>query len=688
MKQKSSSSNPLITKLVLLIFIMLILLLYFWLHNIDQLRLNLLHGVTTVLRAGLDIGTVGVLVSIAGGIGRRIFARIPLRPNEIILAEIVALEAGIGLGIVSISVMLMGLIGLYNILLWVVLAIIGIANFMPTLRWFNDCRCVISRAFAVETAWQRFIVIFSTGLLIAAFLIALAPPFAWDALTYHLEGAHRYVQAGRIAAQPDNFFFGFPQGVEVLYGLLMLPFGSDRSPALLHFTFGLLGLMATAGLTRRYSDRNTASTSILLLMGSYSIWLLFGWAYVDLAMLCYGALALIAIILWNGEKSTHWLILCGIFVGMALGVKYTAASLIIALSVFILIRQPQQVIRNGLIFGLSLFVTFLPWMIKGLLLYQNPVYPYVFGGLNWDSLRAANFSSAGHGLLSGNLWWNLPILPFTATFFGIEKYSPYSFTTGVWLLTLPFALFFGWKALDDDSRSLARDLLPIALVLLVFWMVLAATSGIGAQPRLLMVGMPVVAILGALGLHSIARLPRKPLDVYFIIQGVIIFSVLMGIFDLLHTFAETRVLDYAAGTISQDDYLRHNIGNYYDVTQELANLPEDSTVMFLFQPGTYYCPDTIVCIPDVLFDNWSRPLLQGTAPDDVIQQWRDAGVDYVLLFDSRITPDESDRFGYEFWLEQHDNAYEANVLLPETINEYFAPIWDDGFAYRLYEWRE
>jgi hypothetical protein len=162
----------------------------------------------------------------------------------------------------------------------------------------------------------------------------------------------------------------------------------------------------------------------------------------------------------------------------------------------------------------------------------------------------------------------------------------------------------------------------------------------------------------------------------------------MGLFDILHTFAETRVLDYTTGTISQDDYLRHNIGNYYAVTQELDTLPENSTVLFLFQPSTYYCPDTIVCIPDVLFDNWSRPLLQGTSPDDLIQQWRDAGVDYVLLFDSSISPDEGDRFGYEFWLEQHATAKDANSLLPENIDEHFTPVWDDGFAYRLYEWIE
>jgi hypothetical protein len=358
------------------------------------------------------------------------------------------------------------------------------------------------------------------------------------------------------------------------------------------------------------------------------------------------------------------------------------------LAVFIFIRESKQAIRNGLMFGLSLFMTFLPWMIKGWILYQNPVYPYVFGGLSWDSLRAANFGSSGNGLLSGNLWWNLPILPFAATIFGMDGYSPYSFTTGVWLLTLPFALIFGWKALEDESRTLAKVLLPIALVLLVFWMVLAASSGIGAQPRLMMVGMPIAAILGALGLHSIARLPRKPLDIYFIVQAVIIFSVLMGLFDTVYEFAKTRVLDYTAGTISTDQYLFDNLGNQYAAIQQLNELPDDSTVLFLFEPGTYYCLDDITCLPDVLFDNWSRPILQGTSPDELMQQWRDEGVDYVLLFDSGVSPDTGDKFGYEFWLEQHESYYNANIQLPQMIDAYLTPIWDDEFAYVLYEWKD
>ena len=77
----------------------------------------------------------------------------------------------------------------------------------------------------------------------------------------------------------------------------------------------------------------------------------------------------------------------------------------------------------------------------------------------------------------------------------------------------------------------------------------------------------------------------------------------------------------------------------------------------------------------------------GSSPDEVLQSWRDEDIDYILLYNS-LSDEDSIKFGYEFWLDQHDFAYDENSLLLDVLNTNFTPVWDDGFAYVLYEWNE
>ena len=142
------------------------------------------------------------------------------------------------------------------------------------------------------------------------------------------------------------------------------------------------------------------------------------------------------------------------------------------------------------------------------------------------------------------------------------------------------------------------------------------------------------------------------------------------------------MLGYTAGTVSEDLYLQGD--SYFPALGHLEELPKDSTVQFMWEPKTYYCPDTITCIPDVLFDNWSRPLILGTEPDALMQQWRDAGVDYLLVYGLQTEYD----VGYDFWLNQHESTYDVNSRFPDTLDNHMTRIWDDGKAYALYEWRD
>lgn len=670
-------------KFFLVILIAIFMALYFWGHNLS-LENPLRLGLFTVGRMVLDLGAVALLASIGAGIGRTILKRIDFA--TISTPERVAIEGSIGLGIISLICLIMGLAGFFNWFMWLVIGALGVYCFRSIGAWLIDFRNSLSRE--KNTPWERFIHSFVLIALLGALLLALAPPFAWDAINYHLVIPRTYLQEGAIRTHFDSHFFGFPQAMEMLNALLMMLTGAGRAPAVLHFYFGVLGLMAVGGIVRRFTSPKASYTAILLLLASFNIWQLFSWSYVDLALMCYSAVALIAIIEWrkSSYEMGRWLALAGVAAGMAAGVKYTAFPLLLALYLFVVVRNARHFIRNTLIFGGFVLIVFAPWMIKGALLYQNPVYPYLFPSPNWDEVRAMNFSESDKGLLAGD-WRSqlqIPLLPFAATIFGNDKVTPYRFTTGLFLLTLPFALLFVWKQLPDEPRKLARDFVPITLVVLVFWAIIASVSGIGGQTRLMIVGAPMVAVLGALAYYGIENWPRRPIDMVFILQASMLLSLFLGLFDYISYFANSRVLEYHIGLISEDEFLGENMGITYGAIDSLETLPPDSTVQMLWESKSYYCPAHVHCIGDFLFDAWARPIRLGTSPEELLQQWRDAGVDYVLVHDVQGEQVE----GFSLWLEYHAFAYEQNRLFPEVFYPAVQEVWTDGYGYTLYTWRD
>ncbi|MBZ0287290.1 MAG: hypothetical protein K8I30_06730, partial [Anaerolineae bacterium] len=308
-----------------------VLIAYFWVHKpLDPALIGSLGG------AALDILAASLVVVAAGGLGRRILTLLDL--SGVSRAERVGLEGALGLGVLGIIALIVGLVGLYNgLVFWILLVICAVVCIRGVLGWCGDVVALFRFALSTEAGWSRLLMIITLFLLFMALLHALAPPTAFDAINYHLVGPSRYLDAGRIAAQSDNHFLGFPQGMEILYGVVMGLFGRETAAAPLHWMIGLLGLLAVAGLVRRFTNIVTGWLAVTLLLGAFSIWLLFGWPYIDLGVMTYGAVALVAAVQWrdllpslrSGEAAagvgvgmmTRWLILMGIFGGLALGVK-------------------------------------------------------------------------------------------------------------------------------------------------------------------------------------------------------------------------------------------------------------------------------------------------------------------------------------------------------------------------------
>ena len=670
-----------------LVGLVAVLIAYFWVHKpLDPALLGSLGG------AALDIFAAALMVIVAGGLGRRLLSIMDL--SILSRAERVALEGVLGLGVIGWIALALGLIGLYRgLIFWLMLIVVALICFRGLLGWALDIVALFRHIWSPEPGWSRFLAIITLFFLCTALLHALAPPTAFDSINYHLVGPSRYLDAGRIVAQPDYLFLGFPQGMEILYGVAMGLFGRDTAAAPLHWMIGVIGLLAVAGLVRRFSNVVTAWLALTLLVSAFSIWLLFGWPYIDLGVMTYGAAALVAAVAWweknltpqpplhpmeRGSSVTRWLILMGVFGGLALGVKYTAGGLLIGLGVFVLVSAPRQVFRNGLILGAAALVAFLPWAIKGLLLYQNPVYPFIFGGLSWDAMRANTFSTTGTGLLSSGAW-QIPILPLAATVLGVEKSDGFSFTAGPWLLTLPLLLLLGWRWLDDRARGLGRVCLLIGLPMLIFWVGMAALSSIGVQTRLMMMAMPIAVVLGALGFYSLSRWPRKPLNVYFVAQALVTLTLIFTLIDVIRDTVRMQVLPVLTANLSRDAYLDANLGIYSNAMRQLADLPEGSTVRLMWEPRAYYCPKTVTCLPDILFDYWPHALrMENKTPDEVFQAWKDAGDDYLLFFDVGY---------YEFHVKD-SRFLDENPLFPDALKRWMTPIWSDGVGgYTLYKWK-
>ncbi len=661
-----------IRSLLVLVAVLALLVGYYWVHKPLGLGLLQVWG-----GAALDILAVVLISAAGGGAGRRVLAWLT-DTAALTRPERVTLEAGVGLGLLSLAVLVIGLVGLLSALaLWLLLVLAFLVG--SPLGWLRDMRAVIGAARA-ETGWERFMALFVGLLLVLALLHALAPVTAWDALMYHLVAPKLYLAEGAITTYPDNHYLGFPQSVEMLFTLAMGLFGRETAAAPVHFLFGGLLLGAAGGLVRRYTDRTGGWIALALLLSSTSLWLLFGWPYVDLAVMAYALLALVAANQWRETRAVGWLVIVGVVLGLLIAVKYTSGMMAVALAVYVLCYTPRQFVRHSLMIGMVALLVLLPWLIKGLLLYENPVYPFLFGGLNWDAARNLHFSQTYSGLLRSSEPWQLVVLPLAATIFGVEKGLGYGFTLGAWLLTAPLLVLVGWRWLPDNTRPFARGIVLVLAALLLQWMALAAVSNIGMGPRQTgAVFLAVASVAGGLGFHALSRWPRKPFDLYFILRGIVMFTLMLMLVETVQSTLRGGQVNYFAGLVGRERYLDSTLGAYSSAMHRLEDLPAGSQVRFLWEPRTYYCPAALICNGDVLTDFWAHPLIQGQTVEEVLAAWRAGGDDYLLVWDT----------GLDFALtpESYDPYIPINAQFPTVRDEWLEPVWTDGVAYTLYRWK-
>lgn len=634
-----------------------------------------------LLGMALDWLAAGLVLGAGLGIGRVLLDLIAQRAGldfgKVGRAARVSSSGLLGLAVLSAAALALGLAGLFqSAALWALAGAVLLMGWRGLRATVRDLRGLLPAA-RPDSRYAVFLMALVLIELGTALAVALAPPHGWDSLTYHLVEPQRALAAGRITGYADNFYLGLPKLVETLYGLAMGLFGRDTAAAPIHFGFGLLGLLAVMGLARRWTGRTeSAWLAAALLLGGFNTWLLFGYAYVDLAVFALAAGALVCALAWDRDRRLGWLLLAGLLAGSAAGVKYTAAPLTAAIGLLVLARSGRSALRPLLVLAGAAALAYLPWALRGLLLYGNPIYPFLFGGLGWDPARTAAANGAGRGLLALGLAWQLPLLPFAAAITGGDFEGTYFYTAGPWLLTLPFLLVFAWPWVTRVQRRAVWSAVLLLALLFTVWAFTAATTAVGMQTRLAISVFPLMAALGGLALHAVEAMPKKPLQAGFILKALLAVTLLFSLVEALHTTIALRPLSPLVGLVSREAYFRGELGPMRDVLEQLDHLPDGTRVRFLFDPRGAVCGTRITCLGDTLFDFWSGARRAGASPEDIFAGWAAEGDSYLLVFNE----------GHRLWTEDGMSYWPAeDAELPAALDLLGVPVWTSpGGLYSLY----
>ncbi len=335
------------------------------------------------------------------------------------------LGSTLGVGLLSVLVLLMGLMGLLSRPIWLGITVgllaIGTLRLPSLLR--NSCgreNLSLDAQRSTPSMPTKWLWLIGAPFLALALVAATnAPGFVWqeegfgyDILEYHLQMPKAYFQAGHIFYEPRNVYANFPAGVEMLYLLAMILLDTDieagTAANMIHLLLGLGAIYGAWTMARRWSVWAGYFAVITLASVGWMSYLS-GLAYVELGLLFFGfsSLACVAMPILKpscdtvgrsaaredskgqqvdiyAESGQWWIRSClisGLLAGFACSCKYTATPMIafpIALVVAIVPKcSPRSRIAGVLAFSIACLIGFSPWLIKNQVMTGNPVFPLV-----------------------------------------------------------------------------------------------------------------------------------------------------------------------------------------------------------------------------------------------------------------------------------------------------------------------
>jgi hypothetical protein len=582
--------------------------------------------------------------------------------------------AASGFGLMSLLTLFFTAVGLTGSLLYFVMLLAGFVFFIAAGKNLHGMLSSQARTLALLSAIP----------LLSALIGALAPPTQFDSLVYHLALPADYLRAGKMYAVPENFFFSFPQGMEMLFQMALKVDGHILAN-LMHWAFLPLGALAVYSFSHKFWGHKEGLAGAMIWLTTPAVMFVSTGTYVDLAVAFYVFTSFYAFVLWKTSGRNFYLYLCAALSGLACGVKYTAFMNVFLTALLIIVSgsfrngavegetaaegENLQISAQGTIrhhrrgkayrfkaclkYAAIVIAVFSPWILKNLVYLKNPFAPWG-AALFPSSLVAADQANAyfrhigAHGVSVGSIK-DLVLMPWQLTFHGLRFGGGFDVIGPVFLLFLP-TLFLRSK-IDKIEK----------LLLLYCALYAAAWLATGKVMRFLLPLIPFLSILSGRGISFLYREASKPYRLAVAAVLALAFSHNLLIFHWI--MASVDPYSASVSGVSEPRYLAARL-NYYKAAEDALNkLGPGTKTLFLGETRSYYCNNNFVAPTD--FD--TNPLVSASgaalSPEGLEDALKEYGYTHIFVnnfeFQRLSLRNKFTDKGFKNWLALRKNRLKA-----------------------------
>ena len=607
----------------------------------------------------------------------------------------------LGMGVVALGLFGLGKAGLLNLTTVVILLLAAVLflnkEFQVISRHMKDWKkyAAAAKSTVINNRSSLAIIIPLAVFGIWNLIGALSPEIEFDALWYHLTLPEIYVSSGSIDYVPGGllYYSVFPRITEMLFTLGLL-LANPILAKLFHLAFGVLWLMATYALGKRFFTTRVAALAILILATTFE----FGWlartAYVDLAQAFFGTMVTLALLMWffQGQGRTEdrsqkldesainktnekdaksntnqktpttnnaLLILAAISLGLLLGTKHWGLAIAPAAGIIILLKHTlitktsnpiKKTIKDAAIFFGIAFALVAPWYLDAFIATGNPLYPL------------GSFAAPEHyGDATGPADWLFNVWPT-----GLPGFTFQYLTTALSpLLGVLLLLPFIWKKISHEARYLtifaAVSYLAYSLIPTQYYRY--SLSGVA----------PLALVAAAIIFMHFWKRHLLRYTVIFVAAATLLFN-----FHLLHEqnkifyqvftgqqttpeFLSERIAPNNFALYDSDGYLEENFGED----------PYEEPKLLTFNVHNAFYVD----VSHIALANSPELFEDIETPEDFVSVMQDEGLSHILLKNASIEslwnelgqPGELTEF--EILFEKNYDNHENKVLIYELKSQ-------------------